>query len=236
MTDNRRISISIPTYNRDEVLFESFAKVYDDPRIAQISISDDASDMDIFHSVRQGCKPLGKIFLTRNLQNRDCFFNKKIAVEYSDQEWTILLDSDNSIYKNYLDVLFSIPEWDEKTIYTPSFAMPHFDFRQYEGSMLTKENISEYIDKPLLETCLNASNYFINRAEWLRVWNGDVDPVTSDSIYVCYNWLAAGNKIYITPGLHYNHRVWANSHYRENISRTPPGFHESILQKLRSLK
>lgn len=236
MTDNRRISISIPTYNRDEVLFESFAKVYDDPRVAQISISDDASDIDIFHSVRQGCLPLSKVFLTRNLQNRDCFFNKKIAVEYSDQERTILLDSDNSIGKDYLDVLYAIPEWDNKTIYTPSFAAPHFDFRAYEGLTITKENVAEYIDKPLFETMLNASNYFINKNEWLRVWDSSIDPVTSDSVWVCLKWLQAGGKIFVTPELHYQHRVWPSSHYQTQNHRTPTGFHESILQQLRNMK
>jgi hypothetical protein len=234
--EEMKIGIAIPNWNRDDVLFESFANVYHDERVKQIVISDDASDINIFHSVREKCLSLPKVFLTRNLTNQDCFKNKRTAVSYSDCEWNILLDSDNSIDKTYLDILFSIPEWDEKTIYTPSFAMPHFDFRQYEGVTLTKENIAEYIDKPLLETCLNASNYFINKKEWLRVWDGSTDPVTSDSIWTIYNWLKEGNKLLIVPGLHYQHRVWKNSHYQNNVNRTPPGFHEEVLKKIRSLK
>jgi glycosyltransferase involved in cell wall biosynthesis len=39
----RTISICIPTYNRVEMLFESFAKVIDNDNISEIVIVDDAS-------------------------------------------------------------------------------------------------------------------------------------------------------------------------------------------------
>lgn len=239
--DNRKISIAIPTWNRVDVLIESFSKVISDERIENIHIQDDASDIEIYNKVKSIIDVLNKthgnkITYSRNLTNVDCHRNKYHSVLGAKSEWVILLDSDNIIDTDYLDRLYEIKNWDSDTIYTPEYAKPNFDFRAYSGIILTKQNISNHIDKPLLETCLNASNYFINKIEWVRCWNSDVNPVTSDSIFVCMNWLLAGNKINVVSGLRYYHRVWSQSHYQTQNHRTPTGFHESILNTLRNLK
>jgi hypothetical protein len=83
---------------------------------------------------------------------------------------------------------------------------------------------------------LNAMNYFVHRDEYLRVWDGSIDPVTSDSLFQNYNWLKAGNEISVLPELEYEHRVHSGSHYQNNVRRTPRGFHESIIQKLKELR
>ena len=79
-------------------------------------------------------------------------------------------------------------------------------------------------------------NYFVNRDEYLRVWDGSIDPVTSDSLYQNYNWLNGGNSIYVVPNLTYEHRVHSGSHYQNNVRRTPQGFHDSIIEKLKNMK
>lgn len=236
MNDQRKISISIPTWNRFEETMESFMDVYYDDRIEQITIVDDASDFRYYEQLAGLCSHLEKVNLRRNESNSDCYRNKYLSLVFTYKQRSILLDSDNKISKDYIDKLYSIPEWDSKTIYTPSFASPHFDFRAYEGITVTKENVAEYIDKPMFEVMLNAANFFVDRNEYIRIWDRDTDPVTSDSIYFCLKWLEAGNKIYVVPGLTYHHRVWEDSHYQKNQHRTPQGFHESILQKLRELK
>lgn len=235
MTEQRQISICIPSWNRSEMTIESFYDVYEDERIGEIIIVDDASDMEIFEDLKSMCDALPKVKLYRNLTNQDCYRNKMTAVSYANYPFLILLDSDNKIDKNYLDRLFEIQEWDEKTIYTPEFASPNFNFNDYAGLLITKENVSEYIEKPMFETMLNAANYFVSRDEYLKVWDETVDPVTSDSIFQCYNWLASGNKIQVVPGLIYQHNVHPGSHYQNNKDRTPIGFHEDILNKLRQL-
>lgn len=239
--DNRKIGIAIPTYNRVDVLIESFSKVLFDERVESIHIQDDASDIQVYYQVKSMVETLNsvcndKITLGRNLTNVDCFRNKYHSVLASPSKNIILLDSDNSIGIDYLDKLYEIVSWGKDTIYTPDFSMPNFDFRDYSGLLLTKENVAEQIDKPMLETALNAANYFFNKEKWVATWNGDIDPVTSDSIYVCLKWLEAGNKIKVVEGLQYFHRVWEDSHYRTNISRTPVGLHQDILNQLRNLK
>lgn len=239
--DNRKVSICIPTYNRVDVLIESFSKVLSDERVQNIHIQDDASDIEIFKQIKSIVEVLNithnnKITLGKNLTNQDCFRNKYHSVLGAKTEWLILLDSDNIIDTDYLDRLYEIENWESDTIYTPCFAEPQFDFRAYSGMVFTKENVSEYVDKPMWETMLNAANYFIHKDTWISVWDGSVNPVTSDSIYVCMKWLEAGNKIKVVEGLKYFHRVWEQSHYRTQNHRTAPGFHESILNTLRNLK
>lgn len=229
------ISVVIPTYNRTDLLFKALEVPLYDDRVNEIVISDDHSDQSIFSKVAAFCEDKDKIVLIRNTKNVDCFKNKKIAVENANNEYVIILDSDNQISTEYIDAIYS-QRWQSNRILQPSFAKPAFDFRAYNSLNVTKENVSHYIDKPMFEVMLNAMNYFVNRGEYLRVWDDSVNPVTSDSIWVNYNWLKAGNEIYITPGMHYNHLIHEGSHYKKNNRRTPNGFHESIINKLKELK
>lgn len=234
MTDKVRISLCFPNYNRSEILLDAFANVYEDERIDEIVVSDDHSDKEIYEILENYFKIFPKIRHSRNHVNVDCYRNKKTAIELATNKWCCLWDSDNIFDIDYLDRIFE-RQWEDDTIYTPSFAAPHFDFRKYEGLVITKENVAEYIDKPMFETMLNANNFFVNREEYLKVWDGSIDPITSDSIFMCLNWLKSGRKIYVVPGLTYQHVIHEGSHYKNNNHRTPKGFHEEILQKLRSL-
>lgn len=236
MTDSRRLSICIPTFERVELTMESFANVYHDERVSEIVIVDDASSNETFFRLKALCDALPKVKLFRNVFNRDCALNKNTAVSFAQNEFVILLDSDNSIGDDYIDKIYEFESWKDDTILTPEFAMPHFDFTAYTGILWSKENIAKYIDRPMAETCLNAANFFVNRDRYCQNFDTRIDPVTSDSIYFCYNWLNGGGKIQVVEGMRYQHKVWEGSHYRSNIHRTPVGFHESILQKIRQLK
>lgn len=235
MVEERKIGIAIPTFNRAEMTIDSFIDVYHDERIGQITIVDDASDIEVFNRLKSITAHLPKVKLHRNLFNKDCYFNKLTSISFSDYDWNILLDSDNSIGKDYIDRLFEL-DWEEDCIYTPSFAKPNFDFRAYEGLIVSRHNVSQYIDKPMFEVCLNAANYFVNKNKYIETWTNETDPVTSDSIFMVKRWLERNGKIFIVPNLYYEHRVWEQSHWKNNNHRTPKGFHESILQKLRELK
>lgn len=237
MTDPRRISLAIPSYNRSRMTIESFIDIYDDERIDEIVIVDDASDLEVYAELQNLIHGFDgkKIKLFRNKTNRDCYVNKATAISYTNNTRSILLDSDNRLDKQYLDRIFSY-QWDDNTIYTPDFAYPNFDFRPYSNLLITKENVHEHVEKPMFETMLNAANYFVNKDEYIKVWDEETDPVTSDSIYLVSRWLAAGNKIQVVSGLQYFHRVHSGSHYQNERHRTPDGFHESILATLKSMR
>lgn len=231
----RTISIAIPTWEREALLFESFAQVYDDPRISEIVIVDDCSNLELFNRIKERCDKLPKVRLYRNVSNVDCFRNKMTAASYTTNDWVCVWDSDNVFGTDYLDAIYAIENWDKYTFYLPEFARPNFSALQWSGLTVTKENVSQYADTHLA-TNLNAFNLFINREEYLRIWDGSVDPITSDSLYVSYCWLNAGNKIYVTPSLQYFHRVGNHgSHYVLNQHKTVD-FHKKLMEDIRLMK
>jgi len=238
--DNRKISLCLTNYNRVELLIKSFSQVIDDDRISEIVISDDCSDIDLYNQLKgivSALNPLhnNKIKLYRNEINLDCYKNKKQAISLATNDWVIIFDSDNTLDQSYLDRLYEIEEWQKDTSYMPSFAKPLFSYQQYEGVILSKENVAQYIDMPFLSTCLNCMNYFVNRDEYLRVWQDDIDPHTADSLLQNYNWFAGGNKMLIVPNLHYNHLVHDGSHYKNQVHLTG-NLYAEIEEKIKQLK
>jgi glycosyltransferase involved in cell wall biosynthesis len=230
-----KISICIPTYKRTDLLFESFQQVINDERVGEIVIVDDASPAHIYAEIEGFCGSNPKIKLYRNERNLDCYRNKMESVAKASHEYVILFDSDNVLTTKYIDVIYS-QHWSPERILQPTFAKPHFDFRKYNGLLLNRKNVAKYAHDSTFTTALNAMNFFVCRDMYLDAWNDKVDPVTSDSIYFNYCWLAEGNSIYFTPGLEYEHKVHEGSHYKQNNHRTAKGFHESIVKKLKALR
>lgn len=236
MQDSRKISLAIPSWEREELLYKSFSLVHDDERISEIIVVDDCSNIELFDRIRLHCEAnFPKVFLHRNITNIDCYRNKARALSYCNNQFAILLDSDNMIGKSYLDKIFEY-DWRVDTILAPSFAEPMFDYRAYAGLVVSKSNVAEYMDKPLFSTGLNTANFFVNCHGYLKVFDETIDPVTADSIFMAYNWLNAGGEIHFVKFLEYFHRVHDGSHYQKNVSRTPTGFLESIELKLKSLR
>lgn len=214
---------------------ECFEQIINDDRVSEIVIVDDCSTDGSYELLANSLKRENKVKLFRNEENIDCFNNKRRAIELATNEWCILADSDNIFGKDYLDSIYDY-SWREDTILTPSWAAPHFSFNAYGGIMVGRSNVSEYIDKPLFEVMLNAANYFVNKHSYLSCWDGSIDPVTSDSIWVAYNWLKKSNYIYVVPHLTYTHRVHSGSHYKNNFCRTEAGLHEKILKLISELR
>ena len=138
----QQISICIPTWNRVEMTLNSFKKVYNDARIDTIVIVDDASDIDVYTRLKEECDKLSKVKLYRNVTNQDCYANKFVAVSYSPTDYCILLDSDNQIDKTYIDKIYS-QTWDKKTILAPDFARPLFDYTEFSGMTISKDNVAK---------------------------------------------------------------------------------------------
>lgn len=213
----------------------SFNSVYSDSRIKKIIIVDDASEMEYFKELKSVCDLLPKVRLIRNVTNQNCYRNKMHSALNANTEWVIIFDSDNELNAEYIDAIFN-QEWDKNTMYCPTFAKPIFNYRLFSGLTITKENVREYMDKPMFETALNTFNLFINKEEYLRVWDGTVDPMTSDSIYFAYCWLKAGNKIKFVEGMEYQHAVHDGSHYKNNCHLTHSDFKENLINKIKELR
>lgn len=218
------VSLCITSWNRDSMTFDAFRNVLNDDRISEIVIVDDCSDERIYNNLAFMVNGISKVKLYRNDTNLGCYANKRKAVELAQNEWVILFDSDNVLSKDYLD---SIPEVIfPKNIYQPEWARPHFDFRKFSGSVISKDNIKGYMRQQHFTTMLNAMNFFINRDEFLKIPHRDSETWTADSIYFNYLWLKAGNKIYVTPGMQYDHLVHNGSHYKANVHKTGNFYNE----------
>lgn len=215
------VSLVIPHFNRFDFLLECVQHVIGDPRVTEICISDDHSTDGSYEKlVEWASKDRFKVNLFRNSKNQDCYRNKFMGVCAASSNWVILFDDDNIIGKDYIDTLFALPVWDEETVYCPEFAQPHFDYRAFSGLTVTRKNVASFMPRPHFATALNTANYFFYRPNWVKVWNGALDPHTADSIYQAYRLLQGGQKLYITPGLQYFHRVHEGSHYKRNVHKT----------------
>lgn len=239
------ITVAITNFNREQLLYESIEQIIDDERISEIVISDDASEYGLYTRVVDHYKPYPKVKIYRNEKNLDCYFNKHKAVTLATNEWVLLIDSDNVFSKDFIDKVFeenlTNRKWMRSVVYQPSFAKPNFDFTAFDGILVHKSCVSNLMPQHQFQTLLNTNNNFFNREAWLSVFDNSVDPVTSDSIYQNYRWLEAGNSIYVVPGLHYEHRVSNHgkeegSHYVQKNRKTPKGFHESIVNKLKAMR
>lgn len=229
------ISIAIPTFERVDMLFETFAQVQDDDRISEIVIVDDHSQGSIQESISLASKNLSKIKFYVNQHNVGCYHNKRLAVYYCTNPYIFLWDSDNIFPIDYLNTVWDLrASWDPNVLFQPEFAKPHFDFRKYSDELIWARNVGKFVNDPTFTTMLNAMNYFVNREEYLRTFEDRPEPWTADSLLQNYNWLARGNGIYVTPGLQYEHRVHNGSHYKEHHRKTGTLYND-IIEKLKLL-
>ena len=217
------IGIAIPTYERQAMTCQAFAGVYDDSRVEEIVIADDASaePWSLAYVAR-----FPKVRLSINSQNLGCFLNKKRAVDLATTEWVVVFDSDNVMLPEYLDTIWDLRPWSVDTLYMPTFARPKLDYRLYEGLTCTRFNVADFINDPVFQMALNTGNFFVNRAAYLGVrQHDDLDPLAADSIYFVSQWLASGRQLLFVPGLAYDHLVhdgWWMRHAKasEALART----------------
>lgn len=225
------VTLAITTHNRDNLTYHSFKQVLNDDRISEIVIVDDCSDIRFYENLKSMVRGLDKVKLYRNDRNLGCYHNKRKAVEMSTNEWVILFDSDNVIKRDYLDALPDVLY--PNKLYAPSFAKPHFDYRHF--SLINQTSIRDNINKKNFEAMMNTCNFFVNREEYLKVFDQEIkEPWTADTLYFNYCWLKAGNEIHVTHGLHYDHLVHNGSHYKANVRKTGD-FANQIMNKLRQL-
>jgi glycosyltransferase involved in cell wall biosynthesis len=231
------ISLCITTYNRYEMLLESFAQVLNDDRISEIVIVDDCSEPGIFGMIGKAIRSIDyscKISLHRNNINLGMSRNKARAIELASNEWCILFDSDNVIGPDYLDAFFRAGAFHGAAfrnkdvvdkyffhsdyIYCPSFAKPQFDYRKYEGYSTGLPYAKNLLRDPAGECLFNTCNYLVNREQYLKVYQHNPEMKGTDTIWFNYLWLKAGNSFYVVPGMEYFHRVHDGSGFMADCS------------------
>ncbi len=215
------------------MVIRAISQVLDHPMIDEIVIVDDCSNTEIYNDLSDKLISLNcdKVKLLRNASNLDCYRNKHRSVMYAKNDWCIILDSDNVIDNSYVDKLVDM---DPEVIYAPEFARPHFDYRHFGGLTIDKKNVSLVSTYKAADCLFNTMNYCVNRNNYLKVFDGDIDPHTADTAYFNYCWLKAGYKIHVVEGMQYDHEVHDGSHYKQNVHKTG-NFFEEVMSKIKGL-
>lgn len=236
MVGSQKIALCITHYNRVDMLFKSFEKVLGDPRISRIYISDDHSDWNEWVKLTDRVGRLNAwqnyphvILADRQPKNIGCYHNKGAVLnmtrEGMEQQYAILLDSDNVIDLSYLDALDRVPEqyWDGKTLLAPEFARPSFDYRRFAAAYIDRNTVKQHIptmQRTQFDCLINTANYVVPVKEYLRLFNPDINPWTADTTYMLSRFLEAGNGMYVVPGMQYDHLIHKGSHYQEHVHKT----------------
>lgn len=235
MAKESQIGIAITTRNRYDFTIASFEKVVNDGRIATITIVDDASDDNSFQELTERFKYHPKIKLFQNSETLGVYRNKQTSVAKSRDNWLIVFDSDNVLDVDYIDRIFALSDWGQKTFYCPDFAMPGIDYTHFAGVTITKQNAGQYIDQRNGGSLFNTMNFFCNRKRYLEIWDGNIEPVAADSVQMNYANLLNDGIMYIVPELRYIHTIHRGSHY-VNFTHKSDVYHKQITEQIRKMK
>lgn len=215
------ISLAITNFNRCDMVLEALRIGLESTKISEIIINDDYSDIKIYNDILYRISLLDnpKIKIYRNNKNLKAFSNKIEAIKKCNNDWIILLDSDNFLTQKYLD---SIPfKLDANCFYLPSIAIceADFDYTDYIDISIDKNIFKEgLMAKNKLLTCFNTGNFLINKNTYLSAVNDPsiVEPHGFCSLYPIFLSFKNidGFRVSIVEGMEYFHRLHS-SHDKE---------------------
>lgn len=216
------VTLAITTYNRYELLVESYQKVLNDDRISEIIIMDDCSTPPIYNRVKK--LEGGKVRVMRQAQNRGMAVNKRDAIALAKNDWVIIFDSDNIITPHYLDAFYDGLQYMQPyCFYMPSFARPNFDYRTYTGLFFKAKTLQTMdvggkpiMDEAMFNCLLNTCNMVVHRDSYCKVFQEDPRIKETDTLYMNYLWLKAGHCFMVVEGMEYDHRVHPGSGWLAN--------------------
>jgi len=197
------------------------------PAIDEIVVVDDGSQDFSQLEALLGKAP--KLHLYHNEENLGVFGNKVEAIARCTSDWVVTCDSDNHLPKDFIDLLANI-KLSENVWYCPSFARPHFDYRELAG-VYDLSTIHELQGLPLAECCMNTGNQTVHRESFIEAFahlrgprfdlkmecpmgvptsrrNGETWRLAwnaCDSLILNATWLRFGGRMYVMEGLEYDH-------------------------------
>ncbi|MEI6352470.1 MAG: glycosyltransferase family 2 protein [Candidatus Nomurabacteria bacterium] len=221
-----KISVAITYFNREKIIHKSLFNILFDNRVSEIVILNDGSKEDSIKKLILFLNKIGikRIKLYSRKINLGMLYTKIEAVSLCENDWVILLDSDNTITRDYISTIYDYYKvWNEKIIYLPKNSFPYFIFKYNSDEEIKLDDVAK--DKEIL-LMLNACNFFFNKNEFLKIFDKlkfrDRDIIGgTDTLFLNYNWLINGNYLKII-NTYYVHRVHSRSTYileqkKENI-------------------
>jgi glycosyltransferase involved in cell wall biosynthesis len=220
--------VALTVYNRSTLALEAVRQVAADPRIAEIVVSDDASEPSEYRRLCALLTELGpKVRIHRNERNRGPLWNKLRAVSLCTSEFTILFDSDNVLESTYVDRLFEAAPWRRDCFYCPESARPRFDLRLFGGVTLdlplVRRTMLHNARDRRIDVLLNVGNCLVPVREYGEALGPYRDlRVHADALVASYLWLRRGGRLHVLRGLAYDHLMHDGSYSaarREDTTR-----------------
>lgn len=210
--------VAIPHYNRGASIYRTLFNLLDHPAVEEVVVSDDGSTSEEFEMLCRnvcGLDAAGNVRVERREKNCGALATKIDAVAAAKSEWVLVLDSDNTAFRNYLDAMQSTVDRDPDTIYCSPFAFPYFSFRPFAGRKFSFEDCCALTRSGELRRVfiINDGNYLVHRDTYLR----RISPLVgmgsdvADVMVANYKWLSDGGYLQVLDRGAYHHRIDASS-------------------------
>jgi glycosyltransferase involved in cell wall biosynthesis len=226
-------SVGIAHHNRGSRIANPLRNLLNHKGVSEVVIVDDGSRESEYEALQAQVRLIdkaGRVKIHRRVENRGALLTKLECVEKCSSDWVLVLDSDNTAFKGYLDRLATLGRLDPAVIYCASWAYPHFPFNELSGMLLDFQKSSELLRNSVLKRnyLLNDGNYLVNRRKYSEVvaMIGKLPSDVVDVLVVNYLWLSSGGKLQVIPGTKYMHRVDASSFW----SRTAEASKKRLLE------
>jgi len=207
-------SVAIPHYNRGRDIHRPLCNLLDHPHVAEVVIYDDGSAPQEYAMFSDNVKALdaaGKIRILRREMNQGAQATKLDAVAACRSDWVLILDSDNTAFRSYLNALGRLADKRPDAIYCSPFAFPYFSFTPLAGRCLYFRDCCDLTRSGLLRKCfiINDGNYLVHRETYLQ----RISPLrhlasdVADVMVANYLWLSGGGCLEVLHRGAYHHRV-----------------------------
>ena len=226
-------SLCIPTMDRfDNFLHKYLEKYLSNEFISEIIITDENGN-DI-EKIRNMYGENEKIKLHKNETRLGPFLNKIKVCSLANNEWIVLMDSDNFAYKNYFSIAKDYIEnnikYQKNIILAPCRANPNFNYSHLSGFIYKRGDFAKNLVKEgqLINSnnnssgvLMNTGNYVINKylINNLNLQNETENIKKSSACDVIYfNTLLFEQldlHMHIVPNLEYDHVVHSGSIYTQ---------------------
>lgn len=222
------VSVAIPHYRRSHQIHRPLRNILRDHRIRSILVVDDGSPDEEFRELERRLASLDRerrVTLVRREVNMGALQTKLECVERAGSEWVILLDSDNTLFRRYLDAMFALRGLDPYTIYCPSAAFPHYSFSELAGRTLDFETCAALTRSGILRRVyvINDGNFLLHRRTFLGAMAAvrDLRRDVADVMVTNFLWLSLDGRLNVVPFSPYYHRIDGSSfwHRTQQASR-----------------
>jgi len=222
----RRFSVAIAHFNRGSLIHLPLLNLLDHPAVEDVVIVDDGSSKEQYAALLRSVEQTAagdRIRVHRRERNVGALATKAEAVSLASRDWVLVLDSDNTVFRGYLDALAET-RLKPDTFYAASWAFPFFDFADFQGGRIDFGRCCELVGSGALRksSLINDGNYLVPRKSYCETVAslGATGKDGADVMLVNYRWLTCGGGLSVLPSTAYLHRLGDKSLYRATQSES----------------